>query len=167
MEYTTSINIEKTSSNILMSNNLMNVNNLDEIETHYSDIFTKVNAEELIYIFNGNLFKKEDNCNLFLKYLINVIEYYYDSNKELTVIMNLENINTKALNIDFILKFVKKFKKKYETNIKLRKFYILHCPSSFKNIFIFIKPFLHTDTLNKINLIDKKKSKDIQYYYYN
>ena len=167
MEYTTTINIENTSSDIFVSNNLMNVNNLDEIESHYNDIFTKVNAEEIIYIFNGSLFKKEDNCNLFLKYLMNVIEYYYDSNKELTVIMNLENINTKALNIDFILKFVKKFKNKYENKIKLRKFYILHCPSSLKNIFAFIKPFLHTETLNKINLISKKKSKDVQFYYYN
>tara|TARA_A100001015_G_scaffold284281_1_gene350539 strand:- start:82 stop:585 length:504 start_codon:yes stop_codon:yes gene_type:complete len=167
MEYTTSINIEPTSSDIFISNNLMNINNLDEIESHYSEIFTKVNVEETIYIFNGSMFKKEDNCNLFLKYLMNVVEYYYDVNKEITIIMDLENINTKALNIDFILKFVKKFKKKYENNMKLRKFYILHCPSSLKNIFKFIKPFLHTDTINKINLISKKKSLNIQYYYYN
>ena len=167
MEYSSSINIEQSSSDIITSNSLMNINNLDEIESHYSEIFTKVDVDEIIYIFNGSIFKKTDNCNLFLKYLMNVIEYYYDSNKEITIIMNLENINTKALNIDFILKFVKKFKKKYENNMKLRKFYILHCPSSLKGIFKFIRPFLHPDTINKINLISKKKSKNIQYYYYN
>ena len=166
MEYTTSINTENTSEDTFGSN-LMNITNLDEIESHYSDIFTKVDTDALIYTFDGSIFRKEDNCNLFLKYLMNVIEYYYDPNKELTIIMNLENINAKALNIDFILKFVKKFKKKYENRIKLRKFYILHCPSSLKNIFNFIRPFLHPDTINKINLISKKKSREVEYYYYN
>jgi hypothetical protein len=96
-----------------------------------------------------------------------VIEYYFDPHKQLTIIMNLKDVDTKALNIDFILKFVKKFKKKYENKMILRKFYILHCPSSFKNIYTFIKPFLHPDTVGKISLISKKKSKEVEYYYEN
>ena len=145
----------------------MNITNLDEIETHYGEIFKKIDSEEVIYVFYGTIFRKEDNCNLFLKYLINVIEYYYDSSKEITIILNLEDIDKKALNIDFILKFVKKFKKKYENKLILRKFYILHCPSSFRSIYNFIRPFLHKDTVGKVELISKKKSKEVEYYYYN
>jgi hypothetical protein len=96
-----------------------------------------------------------------------VIEYYFEPNKTLTVIMNLENINKDALNIDFIMKFVKKFKKKYENKMILRKFYILHCPSTFKGIYNFIRPFLHPDTIGKISLVSKKKSKEVEYYYNN
>ena len=147
--------------------NYMNITNLDEIETHYGEIFSKIDSDELIYVFQGHLFKKEDNCNLFLKYLMKVIEYYFDPEKKLTIIMDLKDIDNKALNIDFILKFVKKFKKKYENKMILRQFYILHCPSYFKNIYNFIKPFLHPDTVKKISLISKKKSREVEYYYEN
>jgi len=147
--------------------NYMNITNLDEIETHYGEIFSKIDSDELIYVFQGNIFKKEDNCNLFLKYLMKVIEYYFDPEKKLTIIMDLKDIDNKALNIDFILKFVKKFKKKYENKMMLRHFYILHCPSYFKNIYNFIKPFLHPDTVQKISLISKKKSREVKYYYEN
>ena len=61
----------------------MNITNLDEIETHYGEIFSKVESTNLIYVFQGSIFKKEDNCNLFLKYLMNVIEYYFDQDKKL------------------------------------------------------------------------------------
>ena len=166
MEYTTSNYIEDSDLSC-NKNSRMNITNLDEIETHYEDVFSKIESRELIYVFQGNLFKKEDNCNLFLKYVMKVIEYYFDPNKLLTIILNLENMNNKTLNIDFILKFVKKFKKKYENKMILRKFYVLHCPSSFKNIYNFIKPFLHSDTDDKISLISKKKSKEVEYYYEN
>jgi hypothetical protein len=145
----------------------MNITNLDEIEAHYGEIFTKIVSDELIYIFNGRVFKKEDNCNLFLKYVMKVIEYYLYSDKKLTIILNLEDIDKKALNIDFILKFVRKFKKKYTNNMILRKLYIIHCPSTFKKIYTFIKPFLHQDTIEKISLVSKTKSQDVEYYYYN
>lgn len=164
MEYSTSLKDTDIDTNTL---DIMNIANLDEIENHYGEIFSKVDSESLIYVFNGHIFKKEDNCNLFLKYLMKVIEYYFEPNKNLTVIMNLENINKDALNIDFIMKFVKKFKKKYENKMILRKFYILHCPSTFKGIYNFIRPFLHPDTVDKISLISKKKSKEVEYYYYN
>jgi hypothetical protein len=167
MEYSTSINKTSDKDNFNNFNNLMDITNLDEIETHYGDIFTKIDTDELIYVFHGHIFKKEDNCNLFLKYLMNVIEYYFNPDKQLTIILNLENIDRKALNIDFILKFVKKFKKKYENKMILRKFYVLHCPSSFKSIYAFIKPFLHHDTIQKISLISKKKSREVEYYYHN
>ena len=49
MEYTTSINTENTSEDTFASN-LMNITNLDEIESHYSDIFTKVDTDALIYL---------------------------------------------------------------------------------------------------------------------
>ncbi len=165
MEYTTSNNIED--SDLSCDNNCrMNITNLDEIETHYENIFSKIESNEIIYVFQGHLFKKEDNCNLFLKYTMKVVEYYFDPKKPLTVILNLENMDKKAINIDFILKFVKKFKK-YENKMILRKFYILHCPSFFKNIYNFVKPFLHPDTVEKISLISKKKSKEVEYYYEN
>ena len=169
MEYSTSLkdtsHIDTNSnSNIL---DIMNITNLDEIENHYGEIFSKIDSESFIYVFKGHIFKKEDNCNLFLKYLMKVIEYYFEPNKTLTIIMDLENIHKDALNIDFIMRFVRKFKKKYENKMILRKFYILHCPSAFKGIYNFIKPFLHKDTIRKISLISKKKSKEVEYYYYN
>jgi hypothetical protein len=169
MEYSISnhINTSDTSDTSDTTFTCMNIINLDEIETHYGEIFSKINSDKLIYIFQGSIFKKEDNCNLFLKYLMRVIEYYYDTEKQMTIIMNLEDMDKKALNIDFIMKFVKKFKKKYENKMILRKFYILHCPSSFKNIYNFIKPFLHPETNAKISLISKTKSKEVEYYYEN
>ena len=145
---------------------LMNIENLDEIETHYGNIFTKVDDDELIYVFHGKIFKKEDNCNLFLKYLIRVVDYYFDPDKELTIIMDLKDIDKRNLNIDFILRFVNKFKKKYEDKLLLKKLYVIHCPSSFKKIYAFIKPFLHPDTINKITVINKEKSRDVEYYYH-
>ena len=166
MEYSISINNSNNNSSNNY-NNIMDITNLDEIENHYSNIFSKIDLDEHVYVFKGNLFKKEDNCNLFLKYLMKVIDYYFDPDKKLTIILNLENINKKVLNIDFIMKFVKKFKKKYENKMILENFYVLHCPNSFKNIYNFIKPFLHPDTVNKISLISTKKTKDIEYYYYN
>ena len=162
MEYTTSNYTEGCKTN-----RKMDITNLDEIETHYGEVFSKIDSDKLIYVFQGYIFKKEDNCNLFLKYLMKVIEYYYEPEKQMTIIMNLENMNKKALNIDFILKFVKKFKKKYENKMILRKFYILHCPSSFKNVYNFIKPFLHPETNEKISLISEKKSREVEYYYEN
>ena len=164
MEISTSINNYTNTSKF---NNIMDTLNLDEIETHYGEIFKKIDSDELIYVFQGSIFKKDDNCNLFLKYLIKVIEYYHNPDKQITIILNLENIDKKALNIDFILKFVKTFKKKYENRIILRKFYAIYCPTSFKNIYNFIRPFLHPDTIEKISLVSKKKTKNIEYYYYN
>ena len=168
MEYSTSLKDTNTDTNTNTNIiDIMNVTNLDEIENHYGEVFSKVNSENLIYVFKGNIFKKEDNCNLFLKYLIKVLEYYFEPDKTLTIIMDLNNINKEALNIDFIMKFIKIFKKKYENKMILRKFYILHCPSTFKGIYNFIKPFLHPDTIKKVSLISKKKSKEVEYYYYN
>jgi hypothetical protein len=166
MEYTNS-NYTEDSESSYNINIQMNIKNLDEIETHYEEVFSKVDLDKLVYVFQGSIFKKEDNCNLFLKYLMKVIEYYYEPDEKITIIMNLENMNKKALNIDFILKFVKKFKKKYENKVILRKFYILHCPSSFKGIYNFVKPFLHPETNEKISLISEKKSREVEYYYEN
>lgn len=166
MEYSISNHIN-TSDTTDITLTHMDITNLDEIETHYGEIFSKINSDKLIYVFQGSIFKKEDNCNLFLKYLMKVLEYYYEPEKKMTIIMNLENINNNALNIDFIIKFVKKFKKRYENKMILRKFYILHCPSSFKGIYNFIKPFLHPETNDKISLISTKKSREVEYYYEN
>ena len=163
MEYSISNNIDTTDTTLTH----MNITNLDEIETHYGEVFSKIDSDKLIYIFQGSIFKKEDNCNLFLKYLMKVIEYYYEPDKNMTIIMNLENMEKNALNIDFLIKFVKKFKKNYENKLFLRKIYILHCPSSFKNVYNFIKPFLHPETNEKISLISKKKSRKVEYYYEN
>jgi len=166
MEYTTS-NYTEDSELSCNINKKMDITNLDEIETHYEEVFSKIDSDKLIYVFQGSIFEKEDNCNLFLKYLMKVIEYYYEPEKQITIIMNLENMNKKALNIDFIMKFVKKFKKRYENKMILRKFYILHCPSSYKHIYNFVKPFLHPETNDKIFLISEKKSREVEYYYEN
>tara|TARA_B100001094_G_C17904816_1_gene658252 strand:+ start:33 stop:512 length:480 start_codon:yes stop_codon:yes gene_type:complete len=159
--------MEYSNSNII--NNIdMNIDlaNLDEIEEHYGTIFYKVAHESIIYVFNGSFFRKEDNCNLFIKYIIKVVEYYNNGN-ELTIILDLKHVLKNTLNIDFILKFVKQIKKTYDNFTLLRKFYIINCQPSFKRIYLFIKPFLHSNTINKISVIKEEKTLNIEHYYDN
>lgn len=143
--------------------------NIENIESHYNTIFYKVLTEEAhIFLFEGGQFTKKDNCKLFIKYMIKVIDFYlYEYPETITVILNLEDMHKEALNIDFIVQFVKKFKKIYENRIILRKFYILHCPSKIKTIYNFIKTFLHPETKEKIKLIKPEKSLSVEEYYYN
>ena len=151
------------------TNSLMDVTNLDEIEEHYNDIFYKINdVEPLIFMFNGELYEKQDNCNLFIKFMTNVVDYYLKPGVSITVIINLKDVDKKIFNIDFLFKFVKIFRKKYENIITLRKFYILNCPGFFKKTYLFIRPFLHPDTIEKVKVIRKEKTSDrIEDYYYN
>ena len=95
-----------------------------------------------------------------------MIEYYHEANKEITIILNMADVNKSSINIDFLFKFINKFKKHYEHKIIMRKFYIINCPSSLKKVYLFIKPFLHIDTQNKIQLIKEDKTQSIESYYY-
>ena len=168
MEYSNSNTLEKIDTNMNFAKliNLAELTNLDEIEEHYSNVFYKVDSESTIYVFKGSSFQKTDNCNLFIKYIIKVVEYYQNTDS-ITIILDLKDLIKNALNIDFIIKFVKKFKKIYENVLVLRKFYIINCHPSLKRIYLFIKPFLHPDTVKKISVIKEGKSFNIEYYYHN
>jgi hypothetical protein len=175
MDYNTysSNNLINSSSPLTETNDkfsVMNITNLDEIEEHYSDIFFKVVIDPYVFVFDGQHFVKADNCNLFLKYTMNVLEYYRkldEQNREITVILDLKNVNNTTLNIDFLMKFVKKFKSVYENKIILRKFYIINCPNILKKVYLFVRPFLHPDTIKKMQVIKEDKSVAREYYYVN
>jgi hypothetical protein len=164
--YSSSVSVSAT-SNIKV--NMTNITNLDEIEEHYSTIFYRVEMDPFVFVFDGEYFRKSDSCNLFLKFVMNVIEYYCKPNKqncpEITVVLDLNNVNKKTLNIDFLMKFVKKFQKEYENKIILRKFFIINCPSVLKKVYLFVRPFLHPETQRKISVIKQEKSLSREHYY--
>ena len=149
----------------MMDNTKENLN-LSEIENYYKKIFFKYPcSDKLILIFNGELLRKEDNCPLFVKYMTKVIDYYYNKNKKnLKIIADLKNINKKTINIDFIIKFVKLMKNRYDGVIIMDQFYVINCPKFIKSIYQFIKPFLHSDTRNKIKLIKENKTLSLENY---
>lgn len=146
-----------------VSNEILNLN---KIEDYYCKIFYKYpDNNKIIFVFNGSLLRKEDNCNLFVKYVQKVLDYYYTRKKQkVTIIANLKNMNKNAINIDFIIKFVKLMKKKYDGLVIMDYFYIINCPKTIKSIYQFIKPFLHIETREKIKLIKESKSQSIEYY---
>jgi len=140
--------------------------NLNKIETYYQAIFYKFpNKNKTIFVFNGKLLRKEDYCPLFVKYITKVIDYYYSKNPtKVTIVADFKDINKRAINIDFIIKFVKAIKSKYDGIIIMNKFYIINCPKSVKSIYGFIKPFLHSDTRDKMKLLRPEKSLSIENY---
>ena len=163
-----SIDNSTVDSNTITNNSLMDVTNLDEIEEHYNNIFYKISdIEPIIFMFNGGLYEKKDNCNLFIKFMTNVVDYYLKPDVSITVILNLKDVDKKIINIPFLYKFLTKFKKKYENQVTLRKFYILYCPHVFKQIYLFIRPLLDAETVEKVKVIKKEKTSDrIEDYYY-
>jgi len=171
--YIMSYNTYHSSVSISMDRNvkvdMTNITNLDKIEEHYNTIFYKMDIEPMVFVFDGEYFRKTDSCNLFLKFVMNVIEYYCKPNKqncpEITVVLDLKNVNEKILNIDFLMKFVKKFQKEYEDKIILRKFYIINCPPVLKKVYVFVRPFLHPETQKKICVIKQEKSLPREHYY--
>lgn len=169
MSYNTYSSSVPTSANSNIKINMTNINDLDEIEEHYSTIFYKVDIEPVVFVFDGEYFRKSDNCNLFLKFIMNVIEYYCKPNTqkcpEVTVVLDLNNVNKKTLNVDFLMKFIKKFQKEYEDKIILRKFYIINCPPVLKKVYLFVRPFLHPETQEKVCVIKHEKSLAREHYY--
>ena len=149
-----------------MKDNTKETLNLSKLEDYYKKIFFKYSkSDKLIFIFNGELLRKDDNCPLFVKYMTKVIDYYYNRKKEkIKIVANLKNIDKKTINIDFIIKFVKLMKNKYDGVIIMDEFYVINCPKFIKSIYQFIKPFLHSDTRSKIKLIRENKTLSLENY---
>ena len=61
-------------------------------------------------------------------------------------------------------KFVKLMKNRYDGVIIMDQFYVINCPKFIKSIYQFIKPFLHSDTRNKIKLIRENKTLSLENY---
>ena len=94
-----SYNIYSSPVSINTTSNMTNITNLDEIEEHYSTIFYKVDMDPIVFVFNGEYLRKTDSCNLFLKFIINVIEYYCKPNEhmsEITVVLDLNKVDKKT-----------------------------------------------------------------------
>ena len=99
----------------------------------------------------------------FLKFIMNVIEYYCKPNEhmsEITVVLDLNKVD-KNLNIDFLC--LLKFQKEYEEKIMFRKFYIINCPSVLKK-YICCRPFLHPEP-KKVCVIKEEKSLPREHYF--
>ena len=99
--------------------------------------------------------------------MIKVMDFYVNANQYITIILDLNGTNQSQINIDFIIKFIQQFKKKYENKVFMRKFYVINCPKFIRGIYNLLKGFLHQDTKNKIELIKEKHSLPIEEYYYN
>lgn len=122
---------------------MLNEDELHNLEDHYGEIFYQCNDN--LFIFDSKTLRNRDNCKLFLKYIANIIENYRDihNNKQFYIIFNLNN-NCKKLKLDFLVKVVNFFQKKYELYI-YKMIYICNYPKSVHSIYNFLKPFMNKD----------------------
>ena len=100
----------------------------------------------------------EHNSDTFIMYCVeltkNVIKIY----SKIYVIIDLYELNMKNIKINFIIKFIKTFKKTYPD--KLNKCIIINVTKSFNKIFKMLKIFLDKDTIDKIDIREIKDDKN-------